>query len=154
MLFTFTWELCLSENKLIKSCNDSLRLSTWVIKTGVHRSAYSYFLRWKPFAMKALCQYIRLTNLSVMPSPHRQNSLCFSPAYIPYCIINRWRCVFIEFDKILKKIRKKWSCRLVQTMAGLQKKYIYSITVGDESWIYTYESETKQQSTVRCRDVL
>ena len=37
---------------------------------------------------------------------------------------------------------------MLEKYDGVASKDVYKIVTGDESWLYTYEAETKQQSTV------
>ena len=84
-----------------------------------------------------------------------------------YCKIVMWPIVGLRALAIsgnVKKIFSRWIIRnlsIAQKGAGidwsqemLQKydrgasKHVYDIVSGDESWIYAYEPESKQQSTV------
>ena len=47
-----------------------------------------------------------------------------------------------------KKVRVDWCKEMLQKYAGIALKDVCKIVKGDESWIYTNEPETKQQSTV------
>lgn len=47
-----------------------------------------------------------------------------------------------------KKTRVVWSRQMIKKFAGGASKDVYKIVTGDESWIYAYEPETKNQSTV------
>ena len=47
-----------------------------------------------------------------------------------------------------KKARVGWSKEILQTFDRGASKHFYDIVTGDESWLYAYESESKQQSTV------
>ena len=47
-----------------------------------------------------------------------------------------------------KKTRSNWSKEMLQKYDRGASKRVYDIVIGDESWIYAYEPESKQQSTV------
>lgn len=47
-----------------------------------------------------------------------------------------------------KEARVSWCKEMIAKYDGGASKDVYSIVTGDESWIYAYEPETKQQSTV------
>lgn len=47
-----------------------------------------------------------------------------------------------------KEARVKWCKEMLKKYNRGTSKAIYNIVTGDESWIYAYEPETKQQSTV------
>ena len=47
-----------------------------------------------------------------------------------------------------KKARVDWSKEMLKKFHRGASKDVYKIVTGDESWIYAYEPETKQQSTV------
>ena len=47
-----------------------------------------------------------------------------------------------------KKARVDWSKEMLQKYDRGASKHVYDIVTGDESWIYAYEPESKQQSTV------
>ena len=47
-----------------------------------------------------------------------------------------------------KKDRVDWSKEMLQKYNRGASKHVYDIVTGDESWIYVYELESKQQSTV------
>jgi histone-lysine N-methyltransferase SETMAR len=47
-----------------------------------------------------------------------------------------------------KEARVKWCKAMMKKFAGGASKAVYNICTGDESWIYAYDPETKQQSTV------
>lgn len=47
-----------------------------------------------------------------------------------------------------KKARVKWCKEMMKKFNRGASKDVYKIVTGDESWIYAYEPETKQQSTV------
>ena len=47
-----------------------------------------------------------------------------------------------------KKACVNWSKEMLQKFDRGASKHVYDIVTGDESWIYAYESESKQQSTV------
>ena len=47
-----------------------------------------------------------------------------------------------------KKARVDWSKEMLQKYDRGALKHVYDIVTGDESWIYTYEPESNQQSTV------
>ena len=46
------------------------------------------------------------------------------------------------------KARVDWSIKMLGKYDRGASKDVYKIVTGDESWIYEYEPETKQQSTV------
>ena len=48
-----------------------------------------------------------------------------------------------------KKARIDWSKEMFQKYVPGASKHVYDIVTGDESWIYAYEPESKQQSNVR-----
>ena len=43
-----------------------------------------------------------------------------------------------------KKARVDWSKKMLQKYDRGASKHVYDIVTGDESWIYTYEPESKQ----------
>ena len=47
-----------------------------------------------------------------------------------------------------KKVRVDWSKEMLQKYDHGASKHVYDIVTGDEFWIYAYERESKQQSTV------
>lgn len=47
-----------------------------------------------------------------------------------------------------KKARVDWSKEMLEKYDRSASKHVYDIVTGDESWIYAYEPESKQQSTV------
>jgi histone-lysine N-methyltransferase SETMAR len=47
-----------------------------------------------------------------------------------------------------KKVRVDWCREMLAKFVGGASKSVYYIVTGDESWIYAYEPETKNQSTV------
>jgi [histone H3]-lysine36 N-dimethyltransferase SETMAR len=47
-----------------------------------------------------------------------------------------------------KKARVDWCKEMLKKYNGGSSKAVYNIVTGDESWIYAYEPESKQQSTV------
>lgn len=47
-----------------------------------------------------------------------------------------------------KKARVNWCRKMLKKFDQGRSKTVYNIVTGDESWIYSYEPETKQQSTV------
>ena len=47
-----------------------------------------------------------------------------------------------------KKARVDWSKEMLQKYNRGASEHVYEIVTGDESWIYAYEPESKQQSTV------
>ena len=47
-----------------------------------------------------------------------------------------------------KKARVDWSKEMLQKYDRDASKHVYGIEKVDESWIYAYEPESKQQSTV------
>lgn len=47
-----------------------------------------------------------------------------------------------------KQARVKWCKDMLKKFEGGRSNSVYNIVTGDESWIYSYEPETKQQSTV------
>jgi len=48
-----------------------------------------------------------------------------------------------------KKARVDWSKEMLKKYDRGASKAVYSIVTGDETWIYAYEPESKQQLTVR-----
>ena len=48
-----------------------------------------------------------------------------------------------------KKARVDWCKEMLKKFNRGASKDVYKIVTGDESWIYAYEPETKQQSTVQ-----
>ena len=44
--------------------------------------------------------------------------------------------------------RADWSKEMLQKYDRVASKHVYDIVTSDESWIYAYEPESKQQSTV------
>ena len=48
-----------------------------------------------------------------------------------------------------KKARVDWSKEMLQKYDRGASKHVYHIVTGDESSVYAYEPESKQQSTVR-----
>ena len=53
-----------------------------------------------------------------------------------------------QSDKCSKEERVNWFKELLKKYAHSASKAVYNIYTCDESWIYGYEFETKQQSTV------
>lgn len=49
-----------------------------------------------------------------------------------------------------KEARVTWSRDMLEKFNGGVAKSVYNIVTGDESWIYQYDPETKQQSSVWC----
>ena len=47
-----------------------------------------------------------------------------------------------------KKTRVDWSKEILQKYDRSVSKHVYDVVAGDKSWIYAYEPESKQQSTV------
>lgn len=47
-----------------------------------------------------------------------------------------------------KKVRVKWCKEMLDRFNRGASHLVYNIVTGDETWIYSYEPETKQQSTV------
>lgn len=47
-----------------------------------------------------------------------------------------------------KQARVNWSQKMLKKFDRGASKHVYDIMTGDESWIYAYEPESKQQSTV------
>ena len=47
-----------------------------------------------------------------------------------------------------KKVRVNWSKEMFQKYDPSASKHVYDIVTVDESWIYAYELESKQQSNV------
>lgn len=47
-----------------------------------------------------------------------------------------------------KRTRVDWCKEMLKKFSRGGSKHVYDIVTGDESWIYAYEPETKQQSTV------
>ena len=47
-----------------------------------------------------------------------------------------------------KETRVDWSKEMLQKYDRVASKHVYDIVIGDESWIYSYEPKSKQQSTV------
>ena len=47
-----------------------------------------------------------------------------------------------------KQVRVDWCHQMLEKFAGGASKSVYYIVTGDESWIYAYEPETKNQSSV------
>ena len=72
------------------------------------------------------------------------------PAYIQYCmnkkICSRWDPT--QFVNRSKKARVGWSKEMLQKYDCSVSKHFYDILIDDESWIFAYERESKQQSTV------
>ena len=53
-----------------------------------------------------------------------------------------------QFVNRLKKARVDWSKEMLQKYDPGALKHVYDIVAGDKSWIYAYDPESKQQSTV------
>ena len=53
-----------------------------------------------------------------------------------------------QFVNRLKKARVDWSKEKLQKYDHCASKHVYEIVAGNELWIYAYEPESKQQSTV------
>ena len=47
-----------------------------------------------------------------------------------------------------RNVRIEWSKEMLQKYERGDSKHVYGIVTGDESWIYAYEPESKQQSAV------
>lgn len=58
----------------------------------------------------------------------------------------RWIPHLLTDDQ--KKARVDWCKEMLQKYGGGPSRLLNNIVTGDESWIYAYEPETKQQSTV------
>ena len=54
----------------------------------------------------------------------------------------------IQFVNSSKKARNDWPKEMLQKYNRAASKHVYDIVTGDESWIYAYEHESKQQLTV------
>ena len=52
-----------------------------------------------------------------------------------------------NFSIAEKKVRVDWSKEMFQKYDRGASKHIFDIVIGDESWIYAYVPEIKQQST-------
>lgn len=61
-------------------------------------------------------------------------------------ICSRWIPHKLTIDQ--KKARVDWCKKMLKKFNRGASKDVYKIVTGDESWIYSYEPETKQQSTV------
>ena len=61
-------------------------------------------------------------------------------------ICSRW--IPHNLTNAQKKERVDWCKEMLKKYAQGASKAVYNIYTGDESWIYAYEPETKQQSTV------
>lgn len=61
-------------------------------------------------------------------------------------VCSRW--IPHNLTKAQKDARVDWCKRMIKKYNGGASKDVYKIVTGDESWIYAYEPETKQQSTV------
>ena len=53
-----------------------------------------------------------------------------------------------NFSIVQKQDCVDWSKEMLEKYDRGASKYVYDIVIGDESWIYVYEPESKQQSTV------
>lgn len=61
-------------------------------------------------------------------------------------ICSRWIPHNLTADQ--KKARVDWCRKMLKQFQNGTSKNVYKIVTGDESWIYAYEPETKEQSTV------
>ncbi|GFT44493.1 HTH_48 domain-containing protein [Nephila pilipes] len=61
-------------------------------------------------------------------------------------ICSRW--IPHNLTNVQKKARVDWCKEMLEKYIQGTSKAVYNIYTGDESWIYAYEPETKQQSTV------
>lgn len=61
-------------------------------------------------------------------------------------VCSRWIPHLLPDDQ--KKNRVIWCKQMLQKYSNGTSKAVYDIVTGDETWIYSYEPETKQQSTV------
>ena len=61
-------------------------------------------------------------------------------------VCSRW--ISHNLTKSQKDARVDWCKQMLKKYNGGASKDVYKIVTGDESWIYAYEPETKQQSTV------
>ena len=61
-------------------------------------------------------------------------------------ICSRW--IPHNLTEAQKKGRVDWCQEMLQKFEGGRSKSVYNIVTGDETWIYAYEPESKQQSTV------
>ena len=60
-------------------------------------------------------------------------------------LCSRW---IPQFDRSSKTARVKWNKEMLEKFNRDQSNLVYNIVTGDETWIYSYEPESKQQSTV------
>lgn len=61
-------------------------------------------------------------------------------------LISRWIPHLLTEEQ--KAARVNWCRQTLERFRGGSSKHVYDIVSGDESWIYSYEPESKQQSTV------
>ena len=66
------------------------------------------------------------------------------------CVSKKFYCVGLHTicQSLTKKTRVDWSKEILQKLDRGASKHVYDILTGDESWIYAYERESRQQSTV------
>ncbi|KYN31822.1 hypothetical protein ALC56_13961 [Trachymyrmex septentrionalis] len=53
-----------------------------------------------------------------------------------------------NLTEVQKQARVKWSKEMLKKFNRGRSNLVYNIVTGDETWIYSYEPESKQQSTV------
>ncbi|KAG5325413.1 SETMR methyltransferase, partial [Acromyrmex heyeri] len=53
-----------------------------------------------------------------------------------------------NLTEVQKQVRVKWKKEMLKKFNRGRSNLIYNIVTGDETWIYSYEPESKQQSTV------
>lgn len=61
-------------------------------------------------------------------------------------LCSRW--IPHNLTEVQKKARVTWSLAMLKRFAGGSSNLVWNIVTGDETWIYCYEPETKNQSTV------
>ena len=62
-------------------------------------------------------------------------------------LCSRW--ILHNLTEAQKQARVKWSKEMLKTAFNRgQSNLVYNIVTEDDTWIYSYETESKQQSTV------
>lgn len=61
-------------------------------------------------------------------------------------LISRWIPHLLSDDQ--KTARVRWCRKTLQRFNRGESKHVYDMVSGDESWIYAYDPDSKQQSTV------
>ena len=74
-----------------------------------------------------------------------QNQVLFRKTLMHQKICSRW--IPHNLSIAQKKARVVWSKEMLQIDDRGASKHFYYFVTGDESWMYAYEPESKQQST-------